>query len=405
MLFVLATSKLSPGAHLGCTAMFSFPVPAGQPEDVEVTWRSLYACDNGWSGLQPGCFKRLDLPSSSGGNRWGQGWPSHCILNTRDLSWSAVAGDASELLVAVDWTSMLVRLRDQFAPYGFYLQHAPSIQRSVAGRCLTARRCSCCRGASYQEPPVASTNAWPHCQEGALQQATERALMCLNWIRPAVLRIRCCRQAMRAHGMPHALARQCQKTGHTNGHAQAANIAVVSIACEHVALQHGKQSSAGALARPQFILQHAPLCLVCHMHAKKTYLACAGSSSLTPSQRQWSTPCGATAWCRCLRAETSSMTPMDIPARSLCSTLPRGAACCANSKISCEHIRTLPHAPLTSAAQQSQQVTLRAALRRGDSITAYTLLDKGSGNEVVTGSVHYGEFDGIAWTVSVMMSA
>ena len=67
--------------------------------------------------------------------------------------------------------------------------------------------------------------------------------------------------------------------------------------------------------------------------------------------------------------------------------LAAGAACCASSKTSCAHCCTLPHAQLTCA---SQQVTPCAALRRGNSIAAYTLLDRGSGTEAVTGSVCYG---------------
>ena len=92
--------------------MLFLSVPAGQPKNAEVTWRSLYACQNGWRGLQPGCFERLDFPSSSERGMWMDGFPHHCILDSRDLSWSALAGGASELLVIVEWTSVLVSLRD-----------------------------------------------------------------------------------------------------------------------------------------------------------------------------------------------------------------------------------------------------------------------------------------------------
>ena len=38
-------------------------VLAGQAESAEVTWRSLYACENGWRGLRPGSFAELKLAS------------------------------------------------------------------------------------------------------------------------------------------------------------------------------------------------------------------------------------------------------------------------------------------------------------------------------------------------------
>ena len=91
--------------------MSCFSVPAGQPEDAEIPWRSLYACKNGWSGLRPGCFEMLDLPNSSEGRSWGDGFPPHCILDSRDVSWPAVAGGASELLVIATWTFVLVSVR------------------------------------------------------------------------------------------------------------------------------------------------------------------------------------------------------------------------------------------------------------------------------------------------------
>ena len=115
---VLATSDgvdLSRSRSLVLQSHVFISVPAGQPDDAEVTWRSLYACNNGWRGLQPGCFETLDLPSSSEGHAWGQGWPSHCIHNSRDLGWSALAEGASELLVIVEWTSVLVSFRKHFA--------------------------------------------------------------------------------------------------------------------------------------------------------------------------------------------------------------------------------------------------------------------------------------------------
>ena len=100
--FVL-TCAVEPGYLLT-----SLTVLAGQAEDAEVTWRSLYACSNGWRGLQPGCFEMLELPCS---REWDWGYPTHRILDGRDLGWTAAAGDASELLVVVDWKSVQVTPR------------------------------------------------------------------------------------------------------------------------------------------------------------------------------------------------------------------------------------------------------------------------------------------------------
>lgn len=94
----------------------SFHVLTGQAEGAEVTWRGLYACGNGWRGLQPGCFEVLDMPSSSRGSTYapcGQGFPPHCILDGGDYGWTPAgiassAEGASELLVAVDWLSVQV---------------------------------------------------------------------------------------------------------------------------------------------------------------------------------------------------------------------------------------------------------------------------------------------------------
>ena len=99
-----ALSPCSP-VLLGQSAV---PVRAGQAEGAEVTWRSLYACGNGWRGLRPGCFEQLDLPLGSEEGVWGQGYPPHCILDGRDLGWAAAAGAVSELLVVADWTSVQV---------------------------------------------------------------------------------------------------------------------------------------------------------------------------------------------------------------------------------------------------------------------------------------------------------
>ena len=87
----------------------SFCVLAGQAEGAKVTWRGLYACGNGWRGLEPGCFEVLDMPSSSrGSDSWGLDYPPHCILDAKDLGWTHAEGGASELLVAVDWLPVQV---------------------------------------------------------------------------------------------------------------------------------------------------------------------------------------------------------------------------------------------------------------------------------------------------------
>ena len=88
---------------------------AGQAEGADLTWRGLYACGNGWRGLQPGCFEVLDMPSSSRDSTIadpsrGEGYPPHCILDGGDLGWTPAAGGASELLVTIDWTSVQVTL-------------------------------------------------------------------------------------------------------------------------------------------------------------------------------------------------------------------------------------------------------------------------------------------------------
>lgn len=41
----------------------------------------------------------LELPSSACEREFQSGYRTHCILDGRDLGWTATAGDASELLV------------------------------------------------------------------------------------------------------------------------------------------------------------------------------------------------------------------------------------------------------------------------------------------------------------------
>ena len=82
-----------------CSATFldsSFTVLARHAEGTDLTWRSLYACDNGWYELQPGCFEVLDLPSVNCLEDFNYCHPTHCILDGRDLGWTAAP---SELLV------------------------------------------------------------------------------------------------------------------------------------------------------------------------------------------------------------------------------------------------------------------------------------------------------------------
>ena len=81
-----------------------------------MTWRSLYACSNGWRGLQPGCFEGMELPSC---NAWELPSPAHCILDSPDLGWMAAAGGASELLVVVTGDCVQVTLHSVAHVYEF----------------------------------------------------------------------------------------------------------------------------------------------------------------------------------------------------------------------------------------------------------------------------------------------
>lgn len=72
---------------------------AGRADGTELTWRELYACCNGWRGLRPSSFDVLELPSIACMREFQSGHPAHCILDGRDLGWTAAAGHASELLV------------------------------------------------------------------------------------------------------------------------------------------------------------------------------------------------------------------------------------------------------------------------------------------------------------------
>ena len=68
-----------------------------------MTWRSLYACRNGWRRLRPGCIHALKLPSVASTAEYLNGYPTYCVLDGRDLGWTVAAGDASELLVVNAW--------------------------------------------------------------------------------------------------------------------------------------------------------------------------------------------------------------------------------------------------------------------------------------------------------------
>lgn len=97
--------------------LFDITVLAGHADDAEVTWRSLYACSNGWCRLRLGCFDIKGLPCSSNTSR---GYPAHCMLDGRDLGWTAAAGGASELLVADTWNTVQVTARSAL--------HAPALR-------------------------------------------------------------------------------------------------------------------------------------------------------------------------------------------------------------------------------------------------------------------------------------
>ena len=64
-----------------------------------MTWRSLYACRNGWRRLRPGCIDALELPGVEGTPGLETGYPACCVLDGQDLGWTPAAGGAAELLV------------------------------------------------------------------------------------------------------------------------------------------------------------------------------------------------------------------------------------------------------------------------------------------------------------------
>ena len=106
---------------------------ARHAEGTELTWRSLYACDNGWYELQPGCFEVLDLPSVNCFEDFNYGHPTHCILDGRDLGWTAAP---SELLV-VD-AKEGVQVTPPSAPHALALQ-----EQSSCLLCLKRLRQAC----------------------------------------------------------------------------------------------------------------------------------------------------------------------------------------------------------------------------------------------------------------------
>ena len=86
----------------------------------------------------------------------------------------------------------------------------------------------------------------------------------------------------------------------------------------------------------------------------------------------------------------SGITTVSTTASSTSSIWAPGVAWCAAQLTPCARCQPLP----PCAAHACVTVTyLTAALRReGNILTAFTLPDGGSGNEVVTGSFRYGEF-------------
>ena len=143
-----------------------------------MTWRSLYACRNGWRRLRPGCIHALELPSVASTAEFLNGYPTYCVLDGRDLGWTVAGGDASELLVVNAWEGLQVVL-------SLALMHLLSRQACTwltsfhAARWSTARRGSCCRRTA--QTLMSTTSAWRLCQQDALLQLTMRALTCLLW--------------------------------------------------------------------------------------------------------------------------------------------------------------------------------------------------------------------------------
>lgn len=70
-------------------------------------------------------------------------------------------------------------------------------------------------------------------------------------------------------------------------------------------------------------------------------MRCAGGLLI---RLRWSTPCGATAWWRCMRAATSTRTSLRTLPHSPCLTWLLAGACCAASMTPCAHCSPLPSA-------------------------------------------------------------
>ena len=87
-----------------------------------MTWRSLYACSNGWRRLRPGSFEMLELPSSG---TLEPSFSTACLVDGRDLGWAAAAADASELLVVASGTRVLV---PRNTPLDFRLLPQPELR-------------------------------------------------------------------------------------------------------------------------------------------------------------------------------------------------------------------------------------------------------------------------------------
>ena len=67
-------------------------------EEAEISWRGLYASQNGWRGLHATCFEALELPKLRKGLV-----PPSCTLDPKALRWTA--GDSG------DWLVVLIRNR------------------------------------------------------------------------------------------------------------------------------------------------------------------------------------------------------------------------------------------------------------------------------------------------------
>ena len=98
-------------------------------EEAEINWRSLFASQNGWRGLNRSCFEALELPKLRKGLV-----PPSCTLDPKALRWTA--GDSG------DW--LVVLIRDRLEVSGMVpetllnCQSAASTSRCPASPCTRA---------------------------------------------------------------------------------------------------------------------------------------------------------------------------------------------------------------------------------------------------------------------------